>query len=216
MIEPDAEPPSGADVRRHEIVTRLRGHQCLLGARRGMTPDRHASIAVMIVQEHHKQLVANAKRRRTPGDLLRCIRKGETDSTHSRQRRLRARGRETRLRLRLDRHLRGFTDRQLRGRPHTLIDQHEEASGPRHDFAFKWNAVDGATNAMAAAAPPQRTRRNAPARGWIEWDFERRALVALQERGCESRGARRHINSRMILSSASRGGRLLSSIEYSG
>jgi hypothetical protein len=40
--------------------------------------------------------------------------------------------------------------------------------------------------------------------------------VALEERGCESRGARRHINSRMILSSASRGGRLLSSIEYSG
>ena len=69
---------------------------------------------------------------------------------------------------------------------------------------------------MAAAAPPQHTRRNAPARGWIEWDFERRALVALQERGWESRGARRHISSRMILSSASRGGRLLSSIEYSG
>ena len=216
LIESYAKPSARADIGRYEIVTRIRDDERLLRARRSVTPDRHAPIAMVVVQKHHEQLVADAEGRRTPRNPLRRVRKGETDPAHSLKRRLRTGGTESRLFPRPDRDLRSVADGKLRGLPHLRIDQHEKRSRPRHDFALEPNPVDGAADPMTAPARSQCARRDVPPSGRIERHFEGQTLVALEQRRRELSSACRHIRSRMILSSASRGGRLDSSIEHSG
>ena len=181
-----------------------------------MTPDRHASIAMVIVREHDEEFVAYAESRRSPGNLLRGLRKGQTDSAHSLKRGLHPGRTEDRLHKRSNRNPGSIADGRLRGRAHLLIDQHKKTSRPRNHFALKSKAIDRAADAMTAPPGTQCIGGDAPSISGVKRHFEGQTLVAFEQRGRELSSAQRHIKSCMILSSASRGGRVDSSIEYSG
>lgn len=74
-IQPDAEPPEMPNVRRHEERIRVVGDIRLLHARRRCTPQRHPTVAMVVVPVLSKRLlVVHEERRRAVTGPLRHLR----------------------------------------------------------------------------------------------------------------------------------------------
>jgi len=85
-VQPHADPPEPADVRRHEVVLRLAVDQHRLRARRRGAPQREPAIAVMVVAERGHLPLAHEPRRRPVAELLFDLRPGRDDRPDLRER----------------------------------------------------------------------------------------------------------------------------------
>ena len=85
-VEPDAEPASVADVRRHEEPLRIRLHEHLLHPVGSSAPDRKASVAMVICQHHQERaLRPHEEGRRSVAESLARLGKREADLAKLRQ-----------------------------------------------------------------------------------------------------------------------------------
>ena len=85
-IEPDPEPTSVPDIRRHEETFLIGLDEHLLHSVRGSAPNGEATVAVVICQHHQERaLFPHEERRRPVAEPLARLRKRETDRAQLRQ-----------------------------------------------------------------------------------------------------------------------------------